>query len=585
MILQALVRCYDALAADGKVQKPGWSPVKVSWGLELDEDGNLIRLRPLASTNEKGKATPQSRSVPDPVKRASGIAANFLCDNAAYMLGLDSKGRPERTKGCFAACAELHRKMLASIQHPMALAILRFFEKWNPDDAETFPILQPYLDDLKKGGNLIFCLNGAEAQKDVPEIRQAWDEAYASDENAVKGRCLVTGDETSIAILHPGIKGIYGAQATGASLVSFNARAFESYGREEAQGLNAPVGTRAAFAYGAALNYMLREPEYHNRLDDTTLVFWAEGGNPAYSGAIATLMGFGRNEITQKDLSGIMDNLSRGQSVCWENVPLNPDNHFYILGLSPNAARLSVRFFLQDTFGSFVKNLQQHYEDTRIIRPSFDERENLSVWSLLKETANPNSRDKKAPDRLVGELIRAVLTGSPYPLSLFMQAETRIRAEKEVSRGKAAIIKGYLTRYLRFHPDTENLTQEVLDMKLNESTTYPPYLLGRLFAVLENIQFKANPGINATIKDRYFNSACASPATVFPTLLRLSQSHQRKLDGGLHVYYDKMLTSLMGSIGESYPARLSLQDQGIFQLGYYHQKQKLFTKKEDQENV
>lgn len=584
MILQALVRCYDALVAKGKVQKPGWSPVKVTWGMELDADGNLIRFLPLASTNEKGKAIPQSMPLPDPVKRSSGIASNFLCDNAGYMLGLDSKGRPERTKGCFDACAELHRKMLANVQHPMALAILRFFEKWNPADAETFPLLQPYLNDLKKGGNLIFCLNGKYAQ-DVHEIRQAWDEAYASDENVIKGRCLVTGDETSIAILHPSIKGIYGGQATGSTLVGFNARAFESYGREESQGLNAPVGTRAAFAYGSALNYMLREPKYHNRLDDTTLVFWAEGGEAAYSGAIATLMGFGGNELTQDDLSGVMDNLCHGKSVCWENVPLNPDNRFYILGLSPNSARLSVRFFLQDTFGGFVQNLQQHYEDTSIIRPSFDERETLSVWSLLKETANPNSRDKKAPDRLVGELIRAVLTGSLYPLSLFMQAETRIRAEKEVSRGKAAIIKGYLTRYLRFHPDSMSFPKEVLNVKLNGSTTYPPYLLGRLFAVLENIQFTANPGINATIKDRYFNSACASPATVFPTLLRLSQSHQRKLDGGLHIHYDKMLTSLMGGIGESFPDRLSLQDQGIFQLGYYHQKQQLFTKKEDQENV
>lgn len=584
MILQALVRCYDALAANGKVQKPGWSPVKVTWGMELDADGNLIRLLPLASTNEKGKAIPQTMFVPDPVKRSSGIAANFLCDNAAYMLGLDSKGRPERTKGCFAACGEIHRKTLANVHHPMALAILRFFEKWNPDQAEACPSLQPYLEELKKGGNLVFYLNGTEVQS-VPEIQRAWDEAYASDESAVKGRCLVTGDETSIAILHPSFKGIYGAQPTGASLVSFNARAFESHGHEEAQGLNAPVGTRAAFAYGSALNYMLREPEYHKRLDDTTVVFWAEGGEAAYSDFFSDLWDSNGNEITQDDLSGIMDNLSHGQSVCWENVPLNPDNRFYILGLSPNSARLSVRFFLQDTFGGFVQNLQQHYEDISIIRPSYDEWETLPIWALLKETANPNSRDKKAPDRLVGELMRAVLTGSLYPLSLFMQAETRIRAEKEVSRGKAAIIKGYLTRYLRSHPDSMSFPKEVLNVKLNDSTTYPPYLLGRLFAVLESMQSAANPGINATIKDRYFNSACASPATVFPTLLRLAQSHQRKLDGGLHIHYDKMLTSLMGSLGESFPDRLSLQDQGIFQLGYYHQKQQLFTKKEDQENV
>ncbi|MFR5853995.1 MAG: type I-C CRISPR-associated protein Cas8c/Csd1 [Lachnospiraceae bacterium] len=264
---------------------------------------------------------------------------------------------------------------------------------------------------------------------------------------------------------------------------------------------------------------------------------------------------------------------------------MKPTNRFYILGLAPNASRLAVRFFLQDTFGGFAANLEKHQKRLEIVRPAFDDRNSLSIWSLLRETANPNSRDKKPPEPLVGALLRAVLMNALYPAELFAQTEIRLRAEHEVSRGKAAILKAYLLRnVVELNPDNHPY-KEVLQVQLNETTTYLPYRLGRLFAVLEALQLKANPGINATIKDRYFNSACATPAVVFPALIRLAQNHLNKLDGGVKVYYDKMITGLFNTMDESYPVRLSLQDQGIFQIGYYHQKQKFFTKKEEQENV
>ena len=399
------------------------------------------------------------------------------------------------------------------------------------------------------------------------------------------GRCLVTGEEGPIAILHPSIKGVMGAQSSGASLVSFNAPAFESYGKESArdnqgQGRNAPVGKYAAFAYGAALNYMVGHADFHGRLGDTTLIYWAEGAEPAYGSAFMAMMGMGgedKNEITQKELSGVLTALCQGNTVKWANVPLNPKNRFYILGLAPNASRLSVRLF--------VKHYQKHQERLNIVRPAFDERETLSMWALLRETVNPNSRDKSAQPQLVGEMLRAVLTGSLYPSALYTQTEIRLRAEKEINRGKAAIIKAYLLRnVVEQRKDQTHVYKEVLDVELNEQSTYLPYRLGRLFAVLEAVQQKANPNINTTIKDRYFNSACATPALVFPTLLRLAQSHLSKIGGGAEVYYDKMITELLGDVTQSYPLRLSLQDQGIFQIGYYHQKQKLFTKKEEKDN-
>lgn len=595
MILQSLVRCYDSLAAQGKLERPGWSAVKVQWGLCLTADGQMASVEMLGAANEKGKLLPRMMFLPTPVKRTSGKAASFLCDNAKYLLGITSEMRssehtPSDSKAikdagtCFRISAQRHHDLLDGVSCPMAQAILRFFDAWQPEQALQSPALLEHFDDLCKGGNLVFCMTDASGETtmahEVSEIRAAWEASVAGGKSdAVQGRCLVTGDEDTIAMLHPSIKGVVGAQSSGASLVSFNALAFESYGRNKEQGLNAPVGNHAAFAYGEALNYMLREKNYHSLLGSATLVYWAETAQSAYSDCFAALLGT-NEDMTQNTLDGVMKAIRLGQGLQWENVPLDSRTPFYILGLSPNASRLSVRFFLQGTFGDFAANLARHQERLNIIRPSFDQRETLSAYSLLKETANPNSRDKLPPSHLVGDLLRAILGDTPYPVSLLTQTELRIHAEHNVSRGKAAILKAWLLKN-----GSNPQYKEVIDVQLNEQTNYAPYVLGRLFAVLESLQQKANPGINATIMDRYFNAACATPSIVFPTLLKLAQSHLKKLDTGYFIYYDKQMTELCGRLTDSYPARLNLQDQGIFQLGYYHQKQKFFTKKEENSNV
>lgn len=632
MILQALVRCYEALAERGELEKPGWSPVKVSWGLELDADGQVKSLLPLGGMDSKSKQIPRVMKLPDPVKRSSGVAANFLCDNSAYVLGVDAKGKPERTRECFAACAQKHQDILKDVRHPTAKAILNFFERWKPENAACHPAIQPNLEALLKGGNIVFVTHDAEGElqlaQDVPEIRRAWDEAYAKSDDAVMGRCLVTGEEGPIAILHPSIKGVMGAQSSGASLVSFNAPAFESYGKESArdnqgQGRNAPVGKYAAFAYGAALNYMVGQADFHGRLGDTTLVYWAEGAEPAYGSAFMAMMGMGgedKNEITQKELSSVLTALCDGRTVKWANVPLNPKNRFYILGLAPNASRLSVRFFLQNSFDEFAQYYQKHQEDLDIVRPAFDERETLSMWALLGETVvkknnkPPKSQRQlveeiketaiKKPNKppkfqrqLVEEMLNAILTGSPYPSTLFTQVEIRIRAEKEINRGKAAIIKAYLRRnVVEQQRKNAHVYEEVLGVELNISkTTYLPYRLGRLFAVLEALQLEAfrdgnnkDSKPNTTIKDQFFSSACATPVVAFPMIVDRAQKYLRKLKAknkeGLARYYSSMMDEIIGNFGESYPAHLSLEDQGIFQIGYYHQRQRMYAKKEEKDN-
>ena len=316
--------------------------VKVSWGLELTPEGQIQRLWPLEIADAKGKKRPQLIKLPAQTKKTVGVVSNFLCENSSYILGRDNKGKPERSLECFKACAARHREILAEVDHPMAKAILRFFTGWDPQTAEENAVLAPEWEEILKGGNLVFCMDGVYAQ-DVPEIAQAWDEAYADDEKAEMGRCLVTGQKAPVAILHPSIKGIVGAQPSGATLVGFNAPSLESFGKDDrdkqGQGRNAPVSTYAAFAYTEALNYLLREPAYHSRLGDTTLIYWAEGAEEEYSSAIAAMMQ--NDNVEQKDLKDAMEALSGGRVVLWNKLPLNPDNRFYILGIAPNAARLA----------------------------------------------------------------------------------------------------------------------------------------------------------------------------------------------------------------------------------------------------
>lgn len=578
MILQSLVSLYEQLAAKGDAQPPGWSPVKVSWALELDDSGTLRYLVPLQQEIVRGNKSilsPRVMTLPAPVKRTVGIDANFLCDNASYVLGTDDKGKPERARQCFEDFRNKHHVLLDGCEHPSAVALLRFLDGWKPAETAAHPVLADWMNEILKGGNLVFRHNNTFLH-DIPELRDIWQRVYDSIEDVPIRQCLVTGRRAPVQVLHPNIKGIQSAQSSGASLVSFNASALESYGCEGGQGLNAPVSTYAAFAYGAALNHLISSPNHHMHIGDTTVVYWAEDAEEGYAAFINSL--WNSNTMDDQTLKDTLRAVADGKNANWNGIPLLSDNRFYILGLAPNVARLSVRFFLCNTFGALMRNIRMHQEHLEIVKLSLDSGNELSIWWLLRETINLHSRDPKPHEQMAGDLLRSILQGTPYPATLFDQVQLRIRAERKITRGRAAIIKACLLRS-PVYPH-----KEVLTVKLNENTHYPPYLLGRLFAVLEALQQRANPGINATICDRYFSSACATPALVFPTLLRLSQAHLKKLDTALRIYFNKQIGDIMAHMDESYPARLSLQDQGVFQLGYYHQTQQRFVKKEEEDH-
>ena len=572
MILQALTRLFEDLAQQGKIGRPGWSSAKISYALCLSAQGQLESVVPLLTETLVGKKTqlrPTPMELPAPVTRTVGILPNFLWDNSSYLLGADEKGKPERSRACFRACAELHHRLLDDVDSPIAKAIISYFDTWQPEKAQEHPALADCWQELMKGANLIFRVNGSFAQDD-PAIRSAWDDDYGSVQGE-KQQCLVTGKLDVAEPVHPAVKGVAGAQSSGAALISFNAPAFCSYGKE--QSLNAPVGKYAAFAYTAALNYLLADKQNVHRIGDTTIVCWAEGAEPQYS-LFAGLSLFGDTlpeGLSDRDLHSALKNLAQGLPC--EELKLDPQRPFYILGLAPNAARLSVRFFCRNSFGTLMKNVNDHHQRMEIVGKRF---EVTPLWAMLRETVNQNTTDKSPSPAMAGATARAIFMGTAYPASLLEATMLRIRAEREITPGRAAILKAY---YLRNSNDL--CPKEVLTVSLNETSTNIPYTLGRLFAVYEALQESANPGINTTIKDKYFNSASATPATIFPILDNLSQKHLRKLDTGLRITYDRQIGALKNVLGESNPARLSLPEQGSFNLGYYHQKQFRYTKKEE----
>ena len=554
--------------------------------------------------------------LPEGVKKASGIRPQFLWANAAYCLGLPKENKTadmtgdaatkweknkKRSVACFETMKQYHLDILEAVHTPSAAALKRFFKTWNPETAENHPVLKPYLTTNLLTANVMYAVEGVFVQDDET-IRNAWDAHYNQPSgDAVKGQCLVTGKIGPIARIHPNIKGVRGAQSSGASLVSFNAEAFESYGHSKGQCYNAPVSEHAAFAYTTALNQLIADEKHCKVIGNTTVVYWAANGEEAYQDLLHSAVFEDDDTVDDKTLDALFSHIQKGMPFDFQGVPIHPDTPFYILGLSPNAARLSVRFFLQDTFGHFIDHVRKHYERLEIVMPQ-QHRAYLPLWRLLGETVNKKSKDKTASPLLAGAVMRSILSDTPYPQALYNHVMLRVKADQDdkdkhiykITAEKAAIIKACL---LKNFPKGETIT-----VALNEESTNTAYVLGRLFSVLEQIQEKAHEkdngrgkvpdseknrkGINSTIKDRFFNSAAATPGWVFPILLKMANHHLRKLNDrkGLKIELEKMVTELEGKIemnGQPIPARMNLTDQGLFILGYYHQTQKRYAKKEE----
>ncbi len=600
-ILQALAARYDRLAAGGLAPVPGFAPAQIAFTLVLNLQGEVVAVQDERS-GEGAQRRPRSVIAPQAPKRTVGIACGAFWDKTSYVFGRTAADATlseakqlrdaERLAREHAAFKARHETLLADSADPGCRALLLFLQSWDPAQYDALGHAAEMLDQ-----NVAFRLDGqARFIHDGPVARAVLQNETAARDAGPVGMCLVTGKIALIARLHPSIKGVPGAQSSGAALVSFNLDAFTSYGH--AQGANAPVSEAAAFAYGNALNALLTSdgvgakgrPIYPNRvtLGETTVVFWADTAQ-----ADALISGFFDPPPADeaggvKQLRDWLQRLQAGEPLRQAAPELDPDTRVYVLGLSPNAARLSVRFWVEQSLEAFAANFVQHWADLHLDPPPRFWPPPL--WALLHELA-AQRKAENVPQHLEGEVMRAILTGMPYPQSLLTQTILRIRADEDradsktgrtlekISDLRVAMLKACLARRYR-----KGLIKEDVPVSLDPTNPNPAYRLGRLFAVLEKLQGSALGQRNATIRDRFYASASATPALVFPSLVRNARNHSKtirsRIGAGLSEWFEDHIAEIVAGLAGAFPKTLTLEDQGRFAIGYYHQRD-VFRRRKD----
>ena len=581
MILQELVRYYDRKASDAdpaqRLPSAGLEDKAIPFIVELATDGRVLQL---VDTRDLVGKKLQARSflVPLGEKKTSGVKANLLWDSAAYVIGLDKarKNQAEisphaafRTR--IEALPEAARSdagvraVLAALDHA-DWAVLQAHPAW-PEIVEGNPVMT-----FRLAGDIdLVCQR--------PTVVAAATQATPDDARLLN--CLIDGIPAPVQRLHASIKGVWGAQSSGANIVSFNARAFESYGKTEGQGENAPVSQRAAFAYTTTLNHLLDKGSRNRvQVGDASTVFWADRAS-AFDGEFSLADFFG--ETKDEPDRGVRAVQALYQALSTGKLPVGErDVTFFVLGLAPNAARISIRFWLRAPLHQLAPRILGHFDDLRVVQRYESDPPVPSLFRLLSGLALQGKLDN-VPPRLAGEWMRAILEGQPYPATLLNAAVMRCKAEQEVTYLRAAVLKAWLNRdHRRRHPDIDintTTTPQHFKEKLDVDQTDTAYRLGRLFAVLEHIQRAAMPGINATIRDRYYNAASTTPVAVFTTLLRLKNAHLKKLNARLNTWFEQLIGEVLAPLPD-FPRQLTLPQQGRFALGYYHQRQDLFTRKD-----
>ncbi|MDP2152910.1 MAG: type I-C CRISPR-associated protein Cas8c/Csd1 [Methylotenera sp.] len=605
MILTALAQYYQRLLANPdkdsglpRVPSYGFSEEKIGYILVLSQDGALVDVQNNMDTSGK-KPMPKLTSVPRPEKRTSGIKSNFLWDKTAYVLGVEGnkdKGSVKEVpwivaQKTFEAFKQLHIEKLADMDDAGLKALSLFLQNWQPEQFNQAPFSPEMID-----ANVVFKLDGDyQLLHDRVTAKLLWSKMLTPEEGALESGCLVTGEMAPIARLHPAIKGVYGGQSSGGSIVSFNADAYTSYGKS--QGENAPVSEAAAFAYTTALNYLLRrENGQCISIGDASTVFWAVASDENTAHEAESLFGWMMNmpaddgqETAQ--IKPVLEKIAQGRPLKEFAPNIAESTRFYVLGLAPNASRLSIRYWMDTTFEKLAENNSKHWLDLQL-NPSAWQSKPPSVWQLLIQTT-PKRKDqdgrlkksdsKDIPSQLAGEFMRAVLTGQPYPVSLLAKLISRIRADGYLNGLRVAMIKAVLNR--------NSIDQKEIPVGLDKDEIDKAYRLGRLFAVLEVAQSAALGNLNANIRDRYYGGASSTPNSIFPLLLKNYRNHHAGLRKGKKAewvkdaamtagWLEKEVSQIMQVFNpnQPFPRTMNLAEQGRFVVGYYHQK---FTKQSD----
>jgi CRISPR-associated protein Csd1 len=581
---------------------PGYSSEKIAYGVTLAADGSVIDVVPLGEM-VKGKHVPKAMIVPQPpAGRTSGIRPCLLWDKTLYAFGATDPNKESKRaakKGVkpgvdeFTAFRIRQHEEIGDTDDPGLRAFLIFLDGWDPDRYDSLPNASGMLDT-----NVIFRLDGEDWLHNKPAGRAIVGRSMGG--KGTIGFCLVTGAEGPIALTHdPKIKGVRGAQSSGAAIVSFNQSAFTSYGKE--QGENAPVSEYAAFAYTTALNALLAERRNRVRIGDASVVFWAEPeeGEDAYDAEsiFAGIFGGGAGTspepeaepspdagTQERDLLNTLKKIAEGRPV--PGLSINPATKFYVLGLSPNAARISVRFWLETTIQQLAEKLTRHFEDLRLEPPAWRGGNAPKIWQLvyclapvrrsddgrIKDmTRDEKDRFEKSHAHIAGELTRAILTGARYPVSIISMILMRFRVDREIAPLRVALIKAMLSRM-----------NEEVSVSIDFEERNAGYRLGRLFGILERLQAAALGRKNATVRDKFYASASATPARIFPSLIRNAKNHSKsvrsKVGAGLSEWFEDRISEVLSGPSTAFPTTLRLEDQGRFAIGYYHQREAFINK-------
>lgn len=612
MILSRLDELYDRLLTrfDETGSKPvclvpsfGFSDEKIGYLLVLDEHGHLKDVIANRVQVRKGKKTQDEdrrMRVPCAFGRSGKFTEKsfsegknisfFLWDKPEFLLGVTLEGKKvEKADLPFRAFKAKQTELIGKADDKGLKAVLTFLEHWTP---ERFEEDTRFTADMLTS-NFSFKLEGdlgivAEREAAVEIWRQHW---YAL-QNPVERQCLITGKIASLAETHPMLK-VPGGQTSGVAIVSFNERAYESLGKS--QGDNAPVSEEAAFAYTTALNYLLRrENDQCLSIGDTSTVFWALADDVQQEVLAVDIFSAMLNPPSDDDgdtkqLRLSLEKVAQGRP--FQDIAPDVDlgTRFFVLGLTPNAARLSIRYWMDTTVKELGDRLAEHWQDMQIHplpwaleRPPGVLQLLLEVVPLRKKDGRYDYRGRKfddIPKQLTGEFFRSILTGQLYPRQLLTQIVQRLRADGDINGLRAALIKAVLHRDHR-----KGFTKEAIPMSLEIEGSPLAYRLGCLFAVLEQVQRGALGDVNASIVDRYYGTASSVPYSVFPRLIAGCQNHLSKIrkdKPGSAVNIDKRLGEIVAALPATFPKQLTIEQQGQFAVGYYHQKQAFFAKKGD----